>query len=175
MDTYAVVLYFDAGANDTFKAIINDMAIAASNYYMIDVNIPPHITVGSFLSDDHVEMQSRIEEIKNHLEGFTLTFDCMKAFEPHVLFASPIKDSNLDHTNRLVHEAFLENFIPADQNNYLPENWIPHCALAVKLDRNQLDKAMAIGKRLRFPIFAEVEQIALTRCNPYREIAIWNI
>ena len=175
METYAVVLYFDAGANDAFKTIIHDMAVAASNDYMIDVNITPHITVGSFLSDDHVEMLSRVEEITKHLERFSLTFDCIKAFEPHVLFASPIKDLNLDHANRLVHEAFLTDYIPADHNHYLPENWIPHCALAVKLDRNQLDKAMEIGKRLRFPISAEVEKIALAKCNPYREIAIWNI
>ncbi|MBR2037332.1 MAG: hypothetical protein IKA09_06330, partial [Lachnospiraceae bacterium] len=45
MDTYAVVLYFDAVTDRKLKKIIENIALISGNNYMIDVNIPPHITI----------------------------------------------------------------------------------------------------------------------------------
>ena len=39
----------------------------------------------------------------------------------------------------------------------------------------QFEKAMIIKNRIKFPIFAEIQKIALAKCNPYKEIAVWDI
>ena len=41
---YAVVLYFDNRINTTFQNLINKIAIATGNHYMIDNIILPYVT-----------------------------------------------------------------------------------------------------------------------------------
>ena len=175
MDTYAIVLYFDDVSNNTFKEIIKDVALISNNNYMIDVNIPPHITIGSFSSDDYVNLLAIVEDFTKHIEEFDVKFDKINTFEPRVLFASPIKDAHLMRLNILVHDTFLKHVTPADNENYTPDKWIPHCALAVRLDKEQLKKAMIIEKSIKFPIVAKVQKVDLARCNPYKEIKVWEI
>lgn len=175
MDTYAIVLYFDEISNDTFKEIIKNVALISNNNYMIDVNIPPHITIGSFFSDECTNLLTIVEDFVKHIEKFDVKFDKISAFEPRVLFASPIKDANLMRLNTLVNDTFLNHAMPADNENYTPEKWIPHCALAVRLDKEQFEKAMIIEKSIDFPIVVKVQKVALARCNPYKEIKVWEI
>lgn len=142
---------------------------------MIDVNIPPHITIGSFFSDEYTNLLAIVENFAKHIEEFDVKFDKINAFEPRVLFSSPIKDAYLKQLNILVHDTFLKHVAPADNENYTPEKWIPHCALAVRLDKEQYKKAMIIGKSIEFPIVAKVQKVALAKCNPYKEIKVWEI
>lgn len=75
----------------------------------------------------------------------------------------------------MVHDILLNHVIPADNENYTPEKWIPHCALAIRLNKEQFEKAMIIEKSIDFPIVAKVQKVAFARCNPYKEIKVWEI
>ena len=175
MDTYAVVLYFDAATNDTLKKVIKNIAAISKNRYMIDVKIPPHITIGSFFSDGHADLLAVLDKFANTIESFEVKFNGIRAFEPKVLFLSPVKDTHLKQLNILLHETLLKDYPPADNENYIPEKWIPHCALAVRLDEAQFQKAKSIAEKTELPAVAKVQKIALARCNPYKEIAVWDI
>ena len=142
---------------------------------MIDVKIPPHITIGSFLSEGYADLLKVVGDFAKTMERFDVNFDEIRAFEPKVLFASPVKDTYLERLNILIHEALLKDYPPADNENYTPEKWIPHCALAVRLDKEQFQKAKAIEDKIEFPMVAKVQKVALARCNPYKEIAVWDI
>lgn len=175
MDTYAVVLYFDAVANDTLNKIIENIAVISNNNYMVDVNIPPHITIGSFLSDGYTSLLGMVENFAQNIENFEVKFDEIRAFEPRVLFASPMKNSYLEQLNILIHEKLLKCFPAADNEYYTPTKWIPHCALAVRLDIEQFQKAKAVEEKIELPMIAKVQKVALARCNPYKEIKVWEI
>lgn len=175
MDTYAVVLYFDAATSDTIKKEIENVAVISENSYMVDVNIPPHITIGSFFSEGHADLLKAVENFAKTIERFDVKFDRIKAFEPKVLFLSPIKDTHLERLNTLIHEALLKDYPPADNENYRPEKWIPHCALAVRLDKEQFQKVKMVEEKIELPMVANVQKAALAKCNPYKEIAVWDI
>lgn len=173
MDTYAVVLYFDAVTDRKLKKIIENIALISGNNYMIDVNIPPHITIGSFLSDEADLLLEMVEVFSKSISAFEVEFEEIRAFEPRVLFASPNKEEYLERLNVLIHETFCNNFLPADNEYYTPAKWVPHCALAVRLDKEQFQKV--VTRQIELPANAKVEKIALARCNPYKEIAVWEI
>lgn len=175
MDTYAVVLYFDRVTNDAFKKIIKAIADISNNHYMVDMNIPPHITIGSFLCDDSYSLIEIIENFASSVNTYNVKFNQTGAFEPKVLFASPIKDGYLERLNTLIHEVLLKHFQPADNEYYTPAKWIPHCALAVKLNEEQFQKARIVEEKIELPIIAKVKKVALAKCNPYKEIAVWEI
>lgn len=175
MNTYAIVLYFDEGTNKIIDKTIKRAAALSGNNYMLDINIPPHITLGCFYSDRHVNLVEKVESFAKSLSPFEVTFNAIGAFEPYVLFASPIKDDHLTQLNALLHESLLNHYEPAENANYLPDKWMPHCSLAVRLDAEQFAKVKTIEAEIELPFTAQVTKIALAECNPYNEIAIWNI
>jgi len=175
MNTYAIVLYFDEITSKTINKMIERTVILSGNDYMLDINIPPHITLGCFFSDEHVGLLEKVESFTKSLSPFEVTFNAIGAFEPYVLFASPVKDDHLTQLNALLHESLLNHYEPAENTNYLPDRWMPHCSLAVRLDAEQFAKAKTIEAEIELPFTAQVTKIALAECNPYNEVAIWNI
>lgn len=173
MDTYAVVLYFDSETSDRLHQAIADVSVITGNHYMIDVKIPPHITIGLFYSEESDSIIEKCEELLKRMEPFEVKFSGAGAFRPRVIYASPIKDSCLEHINSIVHEMFLSNFQAADQENYIPAKWVPHCGLAVKLEEEQFKKVSMA--EINLPASGTVQKIALARCNPYQEIRVWKI
>ena len=175
MDTYAIVLYFDDTTNKIIGNIIERAASLSGNNYMLDINIPPHVTLGCFFSDKQVDLHERVESFVKSVTPFEVTFHSIGAFEPYVLFASPVKDECLTQLNALLHESLLNSYEPAENANYLPDRWMPHCSLAVRLDAEQFAKAKAIESEIDLPFTARVTKIALAKCNPYNVMATWNI
>ena len=175
MDTYAIVLYFDDATNKTIGNMIERTAALSGNSYMLDINIPPHVTLGCFFSDEQSDLLEKVGAFAKNITPFEVTFDAIGAFEPYVLFASPVKDERLTQLNALLHESLLNSYEPAENANYLPDRWMPHCSLAVRLDAEQFAKAKAIEAEIDFPFTALVTKIALAKCNPYNEVAIWKI
>jgi len=174
MDTYAIVLYFDEVTSNKLNKVIQTVAELSGNHYMIDTKIPPHITIGSFLCAEPELLIKEVGNFAETIETFQVQFDDVRAFEPKVLFASPIKDEYLEKINIKINELLNDCFLPADNEYYTPEKWVPHCALAVRLDKEQFEKVKNIGNEINLPLFAEVQQIALAKCNPYEEKEVWD-
>ena len=175
MNTYAIVLYFDDTTNKIIGNMIERAAVLSANNYMLDINIPPHVTLGCFFSDEQANLLERVASFAKIVTPFEMTFNTIGAFEPYVLFVSPIKDGHLAELNNSLHELLLENYEPAENANYLPDRWQPHCSLAVRLNKEQFAKAKAIETEIELPFTARVTKIALAKCNPYNEVVIWGI
>lgn len=175
MDTYAIVLYFDDTTNKIIGNMIERIATLSGNSYMLDINIPPHVTLGCFFSDEQANLHERVESYVKSVSPFEMTFNTIGAFEPYVLFASPVKDECLTQLNDSLYKLLLNDYEPAENANYLPDRWMPHCSLAVRLDAEQFAKAKAIESEIDLPFTAQVTKIALAKCNPYNEVATWEI
>jgi len=175
MDTYAIVLYFDDTANKIIGNMIERTAALSGNSYMLDINIPPHVTLGCFFCGEQSDLLEKIESFAKNVTPFEVTFNSIGAFEPYVLFVSPVKDEYLTQLNSLLHELLLNSYEPAENANYLPDRWMPHCSLAVRLNEEQFSKAKAIENETIFPFTTQVTKITLVKCNPYNEVATWKI
>lgn len=175
MNDYAVVIYFDERTSEELQNMIDKVASYSGNPYMVETGIPPHVTIGLFSADNDIKLREMIGEFMHEFSGGEVVFDEIKAFEPKVLFLSPIKNEYLVTANRRLNEIMEGNFLPADHNHYLPEYWIPHLALAVKLEKEQMKTAKEAVDSLTLPIVAQATKVALARCNPYEELAVWEL
>lgn len=175
MYTYAIVLYFDKDASAVLGSATETVAAASGNRYMLDVDIPPHITIGSFQADGTSVLKEKISSFLQDFQKFCVEFDKIASFEPKVVFASPKRNACLEKYNRSIHELLKNLCPPGDNEYYTPEKWIPHCALALKLNDVEYTAARKAAETLPLPLRAKVEKIALARCNPYCETAVWEI
>ena len=178
--TYAITLYFDKATTAQIHTLTRNLAAITKNEYMIENSVPPHLTLGMFHADD-----SELEKLKSLFGDFVNTvkneasqnefpvfFSGPDNFLDKVIFLKPTDDcrSLLAHLNELLHKLFLTSFEPADNRNYLPGNWVPHVALAVKLNHQAFENGMEFLNKEQKTISGLCVQIGLACCNPYTPV-----
>ena len=175
-DTYAVTLYFDSHTNELILEAMKDIAAVTGNNYMLDNSVPPHLSLGLFHAEEEKagEMEKLFcefaEGLKSEGTNLCLNFNGPDNFSDKVIFLSVKRDEPLMKLNRELHQLFLPHFEAGDNRNYLPENWVPHIALAVKLDAKQFEKGFEAAKNFPLPETAKITSATLARCNPYNEV-----
>lgn len=170
VNKYAVVLYFDSDSSALIKNIIRQFSETSGNKYMLDVGIPPHVSLGCFEGESEEKIISVFDDFAENAAGGDVTFEKADGFKPKVIFLSPIKNKYLTDLNETAHKMFLEDFKASEAGNYLPERWVPHCSLCVRLNEEQYEKTFIQTGNISFPIRAYTEKIVLARCDPYTEI-----
>ncbi len=178
--TYAITLYFDKATTAQIQTLTRDLAVITKNEYMIENSVPPHLTLGMFHADDSELEKLKslfgafVDTVKNEASqnDFPVSFAGQDNFLDKVIFLKPTEDcrSLLAHLNELLHKLFLLHFEPADNRNYLPGNWVPHVALAVKLNHQAFEKGMEFLNKEQKTISGLCVQIGLARCNPYTPV-----
>ena len=74
-------------------------------------------------------------------------------------------------------EARMQEMIDevGNKGNYLPNHWVPHAAIAVKLTPEALKEAFAVVQEKFTPFEAIAERIVLARAEPYEELKAWEL
>ena len=174
--TYAITLYFDDATTDWIRGLMTQLADVTGNDFVTANSVPPHLTLGMFHANDadvgnlKTQFENFVSTVRAGNFSFDISFSGFESFLDKVIFIKPVVDENLSELNKLLHEKFLPHFEPADNRNYLPENWYPHIALGVKLSHEQFEKGMEfLGKDegLLSGRCACITTIGLACCNPY--------
>ena len=175
MIDYAIILCFDSDTESKFNRIIESIAGRGISSYMTDIKIPPHITLSCFRTEN-------IETIVNKLDGCVpgfkpgnITWASLGAFVPNVLFAAPVLNEQLLNACININRLIKPFSTAGDNGHYLPYQWVPHTALAVKLSNGELKKAFDIVAEQFVPINGKSNRILIAECNPFKAIKIWNL
>ena len=148
--TYAVSLCFDSDSSKKIANSVKELSEITGNHYLVENDVPPHLTLGMF----HVPC-GKEENIRSVFEdflkeaifkrAFCVEFCGTDTFLQKVVFVS-VKESSasflhLKELNEALHEKFIPHFAPGGNKNYLPGQFFPHVALAVKLTPDEFKKA----------------------------------
>ncbi|GBU27450.1 hypothetical protein R84B8_00982 [Treponema sp. R8-4-B8] len=170
---YAVVFYFNKTTEEKINSLILKIANETGNRYMVDNNIPPHITISLFKYDETVD--TIINIVENNISTFNrnnIKIASIGMFNPNVLFLLPIMNDYLIESNKKISKIIKTNDKILLDKNYIENQWIPHISLGVKLNKNELIN----GIKILVEYFeVETNKIGLVKCNPYRNIKMWEI
>lgn len=179
MNTYSISLFFDEEGQDYLNDLIKQVAHVTGNNYMVDNEVPPHITLGMFKTDNThidglitiVEKVAKVSgEIKlRNLEAVT--------FRNKLLIIKPddCAGSLLNLLNKELHTRCLQKFSPGCNNLYIPEFFFPHIAIASGLTNIQMIKAIDYIKYKLHNVELQIKTISLARRHPYCEKFITQI
>jgi len=172
---YAICLLFDSDTESAFTNIINEIADSGAGRYMIDTKIPPHITIALFQTE---QIEPIIEAVSKNIAGFSpekIAWASLGVFVPQCIFAAPVMDEYLRNACIVANRLAAPFSRPGDDGHYLPNHWVPHTALAVKLTSEGLRKAFDIALQQFTFIQGRSTRLMLAECNPFREVQIWNL
>lgn len=166
---YAVVLYFDQTSEKKLLGLMKTLVDSGMNDYMIDNKIPPHITLTVFRKEKATGIKERIEDFAARIQKQHLSLTSIGFFNPRVIFLSPVINNFLLESCSQIYETMSE--ITSDfAAVYLPNQWVPHVALGVRLEPQELIKAFVVLQKEFKPFNVMVSRIALIECTPYNEI-----
>ena len=182
--TYAISLLPDQEVAAQIKKAAQELVLHSGNDFMTAHDVPPHLTLGVFhaAESDLARLQELFKEFSERARGelqkdFCLEFFGADNFLDKVIFLSlgnreQARKSNpaLFELNAALHNLIGGSFEPGDNRNYIPDNWHPHIALAVKLNAAQFKKGFDFAQSLCLPKRAAVVALSLAQCKPYKEI-----
>lgn len=169
---YGVILYFDDRNSNYIDNLRNKVYDNRVNSHTIDSGIRPHITLASFECENISEFIDNLKDFLKNEKSFKVNFSSIGIFPfgKKVVYLSPVLDSNLSG----IHQRFYESFDSEDLNytvHYLPDNWVPHCTIASRLDFNEVTKAVTTLQDEFKPIKAMVKYIGVIQGDPVKELA----
>lgn len=175
MIDYAVTLEFDNETHNKIQEMIDEVARVTGCDYMKQSKIPPHVTVSALVSDNEAALLSEMENIAAQLKKGSVFFVNIGVFNPFVIYLGPVMNEFLQDTCRTVNERLLQYAEVGNRGRYMPNQWVPHTAIAVKLTPDALKEAFAIVQEKFSAFGATAERIVLARAEPYEELKSWEL
>lgn len=172
---YLVSLYFDDKASVRIESFINKVSEKSGNTFMTDNNVPPHITIASFQTNEEEKVIKILDERIREINRGIITWASIGIFKSSVIFLAPILNEYLHNLSVNIYQgiSLIENI--SISKYYLPFQWMPHTTIAKKLAKEELVLAFEELEK-NFNIFSgEITKIALSKTNPYEDIIVWNL
>ena len=172
---YLVSLYFDSATNNRIRSYIEKVSIATGNNYMIDYNVPPHITIAAF---DNISQEKVIELLDNRLKDISrskVLWASIGVFKSNVIYIAPILNEYLHNISVDINSAIESEENISISKFYRPFNWLPHTTIGKKLVGDEINIAFNALQKCFTMFSGEVIRIGLSVTNPHIEIYSWNL
>ncbi len=200
---YLVSAYFDDKTEKRIQKYIDAVAARTGCRFMVDNNIPPHITLaqyngnapgrgcgagdggearGAFIAE---HIGERIDELisAGSIGAGSIDIVSFGVFKPRVMFLTPVLNEYLFNMSLVLNEVLNQNTpkrckirsTKIQKDNYRPFNWLPHITIARGLSEPQMRQAFSY-MQANFEIFStRIERLGLAESRPYTDIKVWEL
>ena len=172
---YLVSLYFDRRTEELLQKHIRRTAEKTGNYYMLEHEIPPHLTIAACKSDREEELIAALDECAAVWRTGVIDWVAIGSFKPHVLFLMPV-------LNQYLHKLCVSANRVADRsgeregvNRYQPFGWMPHTTIARTLTEKQMLAGFHVLQANFMPFSGKGVRIGLAQSRPYQDIKTWEL
>ena len=174
---YLISIYFDAQTSASLEKLIKRVAEATDNTFMLDNQVPPHITVAAVETKREDELVKCIDKLvtSSSISTGDIQLVSVGAFMPQVIYIEPVLSEYLHCLSvRLTEDVSkIEDTICSRQ--YQPFHWLPHCTIGKQLSKEQMVEAFKVLQQHFVPIEGRVVRIGVARTNPHRDIKVWEL
>lgn len=172
---YLVSLYFDEKTDARIRQYINAVAKRTGNTYMLEGNVPPHITISAFESKHEIQVIECLDESVKELQNGRIQWASVGAFFPHVIYLSPVLNEYLHQMSVTVYEALQGMDDTLIRKCYQPFAWLPHTTIGKKLSQEEMRTAFTVLQESFGMFSGDVVRIGLAKTNPYEDIVTWEL
>ena len=167
---YLISIYFDEKTNQRIKEYMQQVAVKTGNTFMIDGNVPPHITVGAFETKNEEEVIAALEKVLQEQKPGKVQLVSVGTFQSSSIFLSAVYSEYLHELCKNVCEVLENVDNTLLRSNYKPFQWMPHVTIGKTLSKDQQKTAFEVLQNCFGPWEAMVLQIGLAKTNPYKDI-----
>ena len=172
---YLISIYFDEQTNNRIQQYINQVAKKSGNTFMIDGNVPPHITISAFETKQEEKVIQILEEKAREIKPGTLQWVSIGVFLPHVIYLAPVLNEFLNRLSLKIYKELSEVEDMKVRPCYRPLQWMPHTTIGKTLSKEEMGIAFQVLQN-QFGVFrGQVTKIGLAKTNPYEDLALFDL
>jgi 2'-5' RNA ligase len=164
---YAVEFFFEENFEQYVQGIwigLNDEKLSSSMNEISEIR--PHITVGVY--NDILDVETyfkRFNSFFNTELEIDLKFDVLASFPTSgTLFIGPTVTEGLILLHKQYHQEFSDLSEYAN-HFYIPENWDPHCSLAIRLNAEEMIEAIKYCYKNFIPHRSKIIEVGLVKLD----------
>ena len=173
---YAIVLYMNEEKTAMVREMAKELAAVCGSSYCL--GIEPHITISAIVAEDEDRVREEAGKLSRALKRGEIRIASIGVFNPYVLFLSPVVDSYLIGSSQTANDHMLKVSEIGNKGRYIPDNWVPHMAVAMKMEREGLYRGFRKLSEIFTPFRAEIVKMALIKWeenDPYQELAVYDL
>ena len=167
---YLISIYFDPNTNKVMKNYIDNVASATSNTFMPDNNVPPHITIAGFRTQNEELAINAYRVIADKFNEGDVDWVTVGMFGQSVVYVAPVLNEYLHRLSVDVYEELSKIEEIELDKRYIPFNWLPHVTIAKTLTKEQQLTAISTLQERFIVSRGSVVKIGLARTNPFENI-----
>jgi len=128
---YAIELYFDEKTENEIMNLVKKVADAKLSTKFLEWKTRPHITMAGFNDVDENKCINILKDFAKDVKCIPAYFDSVAMFnDTKVVFLNPTMTQSMYQLHAALHEK-LKEFNTQGWEWYLPDGWVPHCAVAL--------------------------------------------
>ena len=170
---YLVSIYFDEKADARIRSYIKQVAKHTGNGYMVEDEVPPHITISAFETRHEEAVIRRLQEVFPTLAQGTVQWASVGTFFPSVIFLAPVVNQYLHGLSETICESISGMEDVSVSKCYRPFQWTPHTTIGKKLSKEEMQQAFAVLQNSFSMFQGKAVRIGLAKTNPYCDLISW--
>ncbi len=172
---YLLSIYFEEHTTKRLQSMIDQVAKKNGNTFMVDGEVPPHITVSAFETMEIESVMQVLDETIKQMHVFPISLVSVGTFLPSVIYIAVVYDEQLHQISKLVYDALTTIDTISIQQRYRPFQWLPHVTIGKKMTPEQLLEAFRVLQNQFGVLRGKVVKIGLAKTNPYRDLIVWEL
>lgn len=164
---FAIEMFLDPASAGTVRQIWSELAGIGVAPRMHQSGARPHVTLGA---SDRLD----VDACSRFLADFAATnaapavrFSSIGIFaaNPAVVFLAPVITSDLLALHRSFHHRFPD-FADNPWVHYLPDQWVPHCTLAMECSPAVVPRAVKVCGTIHMPLDGHLDEVGVVEFRP---------
>lgn len=172
---YLVSIYFDEKTNKKIQRLVDQVSKKTGNRYMIDAQVPPHITICAFETRNEEAAKEALAKVAEQVGQGEIGWVSVGQFFPQVIFLTALQNQYLQTLAKIICETVREIEDVKVSPYYEPCSWLPHTTIAKKLSKEEMTLAFEILQNSFGIIWGQSIKIGLAKPNPHRDIISFDL
>lgn len=173
---YAVEMFFDKASEDKIKSYFKRLHDLNLSKILYELNSRPHISLAVYNEINLQKFQKEFIQFIENRESMKLSFESLGIFptQPGVVYLAPSLNNELWEFHREYHE-YMDKYIKNEWTYYLPNRWVPHCAIAVDVPKQSVSKIIDEILNDFHQFDFHIEEIGIVKFRPVEEIEVFTL
>lgn len=172
---YLISLYFDENNTKILNNYIKMIREKTKNDYIINRQIPAHLTVATLHDMDENNVINQLNSIMDNISSGYIDVVAIGTFSKNTIYLIPILNKYLSDLSFQINNVIEKLDYNREYNRYKPYCWLPHISIARRLNGNELSVAFDYLNQIFKPMHIKITGIALSKSSPYQDICLWNL
>ena len=164
---YVVEFLFDPQSEHAIHSLWDKLSEQSLPNFLRDHHIRPHMTLAVYDNIAIHVAERHLAELCTRFKPFSVLLNTLGTFysSDNVIFTAPVYSDKLKNIHAAFHQKFAQ-FVSYVHPHHVPQNWQPHCTLAMHFSDTQFLKAFDMIRKEFHPLEVTIDTVALYKYDP---------